>query len=971
MELAGTRPFEALLSETALGPCTSGPGTAHCSEATLPDADLSAAAGLLFNEAQASAATQALHELGLVDLLYAQSAGDVRRTLTTLSPLALRSDVDASQLNDIGVATLVDAVNRDSARGLLESVELFDRALEMDSTLFQARFNLGVALERLTFLHSAVDVWLGLEAAADLPNQLAAEVASRRSDTQDRLVRRLSFEAGGTWDAQLDSLIVEWADAVEGDDSGALSATLAGLRELADDFDGRDGYLPLAVAEISSMEPEDRVAFAGPMRALARAGDLHRVRDYEGSVADLERALTLPSTGALWARAKVLRLSVDIVRGDYAEAIPGLLRLAQPRFYGALRGRTHWVLGTALVRAGEGDDATRHYKLAEADFDRVGDRASAARMSLSLLSPLYLAGDSEQVDQILLSVLRRTDEAPSVVALHNTVGSASDYGELWGLPRSATWAALEDRALLLAFDEVPLLAESLTNLGAILVSRGEAAAWANLNEGRQYLGAVRDPSVRALSAAYFDLLTGEALMSQPEGFTRAGVHFDSAIEYYERFPQPGLNMRALVGRAAVAQQAGDHDVEVAFLSRALEYARVSYSGFSSPAERATLSASLAQAVNRLSADAYERSPLEALAIQEDARALVSTGGSVSPDDALAWMGTQPAGSALLAYSSLDDETLAWVVRDGALTTSSRIDLGADELNELAHASADPRPSVSDEAMRRLSSLLLDPIRSALNGTELIAVVPDGALRGVPFGALLDPATGERLFQAQPVVSVASGRHFVEATLAARSRDVGPDEHRGLFVAGVEVDALPRLPGALREVDELTAIYPPGASQGEGNLESLRDDLAGATIVHFAGHTTFDPLNPALSRLALKRADDDESFARVRELVEAGGEELRLVVLSACSTDRVDRTQAAAPWNVGQEALAMGVPGVLVSLWPVDDDTTRAFMLEFHRALLTGVTPAEALQAAQRTMSQSDDPRLARVQSWAGFRLIGV
>lgn len=895
----------------------------------------------------------------------------MRRPLVNLSLLAFRADVQASQLNDIGVATLVDAVDRDSARGLLESVELFDRAIEMDSTLFQARFNLGVALERLTLLHSAVGVWQGLEDSDRLPEGVKAEVAERRSRAERELDERRAVVGGGVWDVQLDSLLVAWADAAESRNEAALSTTLTGLRRLADEYDGRDGFLPLVAGELSALYAQDQPGVAVAVRALAKAGGLHRTRNYEGSVPDLELALKLPRDGALWSRAKVLHLTVEVVRGGPTEAIPGLINMAQPRFHGALRGRIHWVLGEALARTGNGDQSTRHFTLAQADFDAVGDRASAARMSRSLLSPMYLAADSEQIDRHLLPALRRTSAAPSVVALHNTVGLAADFGELWGLLRAATWVAREDRALVIAFDEVGLLPEALTSLGAILVRRGQASGWALLEEARQYVGAILDPSVRALSIAYFDLLTGEALRASPKRLAEAEAYFDSAIEYYEQFPQPALNMRALVGRGAVAHGLGEHNDEVEFLGRALEYARVSYSGFAAPSQRATLGASLTQAVNQLTADAFQRSPLQALAIQEDARALVSAGGSVDPNEALAWMDSLPNGAVVLEYASLEDETLVWVVRDGTLTSSARIEVGADELNKLARAVADTRPSVSDTAMQTLSALLLGPVRPSLAGATVVAVVPDGGLRGVPFGALFDPLSGERFFESQPVVSVASGRHFVDATVAARERSSNRDEQRGVFVAGVEVDELPRLPGALREVDDLTALYPAGAIRGEGNLESLRDDLSGATVVHFAGHTTFDPLNPALSRLALRRSDDDESFARVSELIEAGGDELRLVVLSACSTLGVDRTGEATPWNVGQEALSMGVPGVLVSLWPVDDDTTRAFMLEFHRALLTGVTPAQALQAAQRAMSQSDDARLARVHSWAGFRLIGV
>ena len=85
------------------------------------------------------------------------------------------------------------------------------------------------------------------------------------------------------------------------------------------------------------------------------------------------------------------------------------------------------------------------------------------------------------------------------------------------------------------------------------------------------------------------------------------------------------------------------------------------------------------------------------------------------------------------------------------------------------------------------------------------------------------------------------------------------------------------------------------------------------------------------------------------------ENLQLVVLSACQTAIAD-FQELPQEAIGLPAgfLFAGVPGVVGSLWPVDDRSTALLMLRFYEYLWgegPGVTqahpPAEALALAQR------------------------
>jgi CHAT domain-containing protein len=70
------------------------------------------------------------------------------------------------------------------------------------------------------------------------------------------------------------------------------------------------------------------------------------------------------------------------------------------------------------------------------------------------------------------------------------------------------------------------------------------------------------------------------------------------------------------------------------------------------------------------------------------------------------------------------------------------------------------------------------------------------------------------------------------------------------------------------------------------------------------------------------------------------------------------------------ALAAGNRAAVLSLWPIADDTTAAFMRRFYRHLRQGTDPAAALAATQREYRASSDPRLANPSVWAPFLVYG-
>ena len=123
-------------------------------------------------------------------------------------------------------------------------------------------------------------------------------------------------------------------------------------------------------------------------------------------------------------------------------------------------------------------------------------------------------------------------------------------------------------------------------------------------------------------------------------------------------------------------------------------------------------------------------------------------------------------------------------------------------------------------------------------------------------------------------------------------------------------------------------------------------LPGATDLHLACHGGFNPGEPLDSALYLAGGDQ----ITLRDLLD-GNLDLssqRLAVLSACQTGVIE-FERVPDEVIGLAAgfLQAGVPGVVATLWPVNDRSTAALVAEFYRLLLAErQDPAAALHRAR-------------------------
>jgi CHAT domain-containing protein/Tfp pilus assembly protein PilF len=315
------------------------------------------------------------------------------------------------------------------------------------------------------------------------------------------------------------------------------------------------------------------------------------------------------------------------------------------------------------------------------------------------------------------------------------------------------------------------------------------------------------------------------------------------------------------------------------------------------------------------------------------------------------------------------------------------------------------PGRTPPPLCELSRTILGPVADALEGRRLV-VVPDGVLEELSFAALphpidsTDPADcsdAEPLVASHEIVHLPSaaallaqrrrlaGREPVAGWLAMVADPVyGPDDARLGRRSGPRPALLTELPAARfgrlphsgQEAAAILAGLPRSKTFAVTGLDASKETVTGGSlarhrIVHFATHGVLNPEQPLLSFLALShvsaggRPVDGELYAHEIYDLELPAE---LVVLSACDT--------ALGRQVRGEGLVSGLPRaflyagaarVLVSLWPVQDRSTRDLMELFYRGLVeAGLPPGRALQDAQRSLWRAGRPP----HQWAGFVLQG-
>jgi CHAT domain-containing protein len=251
-------------------------------------------------------------------------------------------------------------------------------------------------------------------------------------------------------------------------------------------------------------------------------------------------------------------------------------------------------------------------------------------------------------------------------------------------------------------------------------------------------------------------------------------------------------------------------------------------------------------------------------------------------------------------------------------------------------------------LKKLHSLLVEPLALDSYGAHKLVIVPYGALHYLPFHMLFD-GSAYLIEKHEIVILPASG-------LVTR-----PSLRRGPGALILADSWEGRLPHTLAEARTVHRLFGGTLCAGEAaNRSALR--APPAQILHIATHGEHRLDQPDLSFLQLA---DGQLYADDTLQLDMGYE---LVTLSACETGQASVAASDELIGLGRGFLYAGAGALLVSMWQVADTSTLYFMERMYTALRRGASKAAALREAQRSMLAESS--WLHPAFWGAFQLIG-
>lgn len=311
------------------------------------------------------------------------------------------------------------------------------------------------------------------------------------------------------------------------------------------------------------------------------------------------------------------------------------------------------------------------------------------------------------------------------------------------------------------------------------------------------------------------------------------------------------------------------------------------------------------------------------------------------------------------------------------------------------------------ANESLTHLIWDKIAEVISNSETIYYIPDGVLCNISIGAL--PLEGDSVLDDKANLCQLSSPMNIEQAKSQEDILLTDSEISlwgGIFYSEGDSIFAPNdntpiqrgkelryLPGSLSEVlgirdilESMNIRTNTYTSQSATENSFLQRSGKKDRILHISTHAFFQEnklnslnYNPMhncglffynsnrfwTNDSTSTTSSSDDGILRSEEIEVCDFSHCRLAVLSACETGKGQTTSPEGIYGLQRAFKLAGVDMILMSLWNVDDATTRDLMISFYRHLAVCKNPSQALRSAKSEIrSQGKD-----TYYWGGFVVV--
>ncbi len=189
--------------------------------------------------------------------------------------------------------------------------------------------------------------------------------------------------------------------------------------------------------------------------------------------------------------------------------------------------------------------------------------------------------------------------------------------------------------------------------------------------------------------------------------------------------------------------------------------------------------------------------------------------------------------------------------------------------------------------------------------------------------------------------------------------------------GEKVYLLP-IPGVEKEIKGIKNSMFAKKIRGKAATETrFKEEVGKYNVLHLAMHTLVNNSQPMLSKLVFYQDQDsiEDGMLNTYELfsmdLNAG-----LAVLSACNTGSGKLLKGEGIMNLARGFIYAGVPGIVMTMWSVDDESSAEIVKKFYEYLEDGKSKDEALRQAKLDILAEGDPLRSHPFYWAAYVNIG-